>query len=315
MERGAEGHVPVLAEAALAWLAVHPDGTYVDCTAGAGGHACLIAAKLTAGRLVALDRDPAAVARAAERLQPYPCAEVHHANYGYLKDTLVALGVSQVDGILLDAGCSSMQLNESERGFSFQEAGPLDMRMDPTSGVSAAEYLSRVSEEELVTVLRQYGDVGPVRRIAKAILRRRLEKPFAQTSDLVEAVRAGLDFVTGMPDEVRTVFQAIRIAVNEELHWLQKGLREAMEVLKPGGRLVVIAFHSGEDRVVKDLFREASRPRRIFRPDGRVESTIQPILQLLTPKPVTPDTVEIRRNSRSKSAKLRAAERLPQAGG
>lgn len=315
MHGGTEDHVPVLAEEAVAWLAVRPEGVYVDCTAGAGGHSSLIAERLNTGSLLALDRDPLAVEKAAARLHSYPRAMVRQANYGQLMETLASLGLGPVDGVLIDAGCSSMQLNDAGRGFSFQEDGPLDMRMDPTSGISAAEYLTRVSETDLTETLKRYGDVGPARRIARAVIQRRMAKPLTRTSDLAEAVHEALSFVTGMPEEVRTVFQAVRIAVNEELRWLERGVREAITALKPGGRLVVIAFHSGEDRVVKDTLKEASRTQRELYPDGRVCAVIPARVRLLTAKPVTPAAAEMRKNRRSKSAKLRAAERLPEEGG
>ncbi len=311
---GAAEHIPVLAEAALEWLAVKPDGVYVDATAGLGGHSALIAEQLTCGRLVALDRDPDAVERASERLRPFPQVSVHHANYGDLLDTLARLGMGPVDGVLIDAGVSSRQLNAAERGFSFQEDGPLDMRMDPSRGPDAGEFLARVTEPDLVNVLQRYGDVRPAKRIARAILRRRDTGALRRTEDLKSAVCEGLSFVHGTPEEVRTVFQAIRMAVNEELRWLKQGLCQAITALKPGGRIVVIAFHSGEDRVVKQVFQDASRPRRILESDGRVQTLIPPKLRVCTPKPVLPEAEETRRNPRAKSAKLRAAEKLAAGG-
>ncbi len=311
---GAAEHIPVLAEAALEWLAVRPEGVYVDATAGLGGHSALIAERLTGGRLVALDRDPDAVARATERLRPFPRASVHHANYGDLLDTLARLDIGPVDGVLLDAGVSSRQLNAAERGFSFQEDGPLDMRMDPSRGPTAGEFLARVTEPDLANVLQRYGDVRPAKRIARAILQRRDAGTLHRTEDLKSAVCEGLSFVHGAPGEIRTVFQAIRMAVNDELRWLEQGLRQAVTALKPGGRLVVIAFHSGEDRVVKQVFQEASRSRRILEPDGRIQALIPPELRVLTPKPVLPEAAETRRNPRAKSAKLRAAEKLAAGG-
>lgn len=307
-------HTPVLAGPALEWLRVLPQGTYVDCTAGAGGHAEAIARQLSGGRLIALDRDPAAVELARARLVRFPAAQVLHRNYDELAQVLMELGIRHIEGVLIDAGVSSMQLDNPARGFSFQHDGPLDMRMDPTTGLSAAQYLAQVDEAELVRVLRDYGDVGPARRIARGIHARARANRLATTADLREAVSESLDFVHGTPEEIRTVFQAVRIAVNDELRRLEATLREQIvPALAPGGRVVVIAFHSGEDRVVKNALREASRPRRTFRPDGRLEKQEPPLLRVLTPKPIEPDQAECRANPRAKSAKLRAAERL--AGG
>ncbi|HOE65020.1 MAG TPA: 16S rRNA (cytosine(1402)-N(4))-methyltransferase RsmH [Candidatus Hydrogenedentes bacterium] len=302
-------HVPVLADAVLDWLNVQPGGTYVDCTVGAGGHASLIAARLTQGRLIGLDRDPSAIALAREQLRHYPFVTLLHRNYGDLRRVLAELDIVQVDGILIDAGVSSMQIDDPARGFSFQATGPLDMRMDSTGQTSAADYLARVSEEELTRTLRTYGDIGPARRIAAAIVRRRLKGTLQTTHDLGEAVGEGLGLVRRRPEEVRTVFQAIRIAVNEEYRWLEEGLEQAIDALAPGGRIVAIAFHSGEDRIVKNRFRAAARPVREYAPDGRLQRERPARLRVLTPKPVMPDKDETRANPRAHSAKLRAAER------
>jgi 16S rRNA (cytosine1402-N4)-methyltransferase len=303
-------HVPVLAGAALGWLRIRDDGVYVDGTAGAGGHSALIAERIPRGRLIALDRDPAAVEAARARLREFANVEVRHRNYGERAAVLAERGIEGVDGVLLDAGLSSMQIDDGARGFSFQEEGPLDMRMDPSAGPTAATYLARVDESELSRVLREYGDVGPSRRIAAAIVARRHRNALRTTRDLAAAVEEALDFVRGTPEEVRTVFQAIRMAVNEELTWLERGLHDAVAALRPGGRLVAIAFHSGEDRVVKNVLRDASRPRRELYPDGRVRVVHPPLMRVLTPKPVTPDAEETRANPRAHSARLRAAERV-----
>ncbi len=303
-------HIPVLTEEVLAWLAPRPGGCYLDCTAGLGGHASEIAARCPGGRLIALDRDPAAVTLASSRLAEYPHARVHHANYSELESVLDADGVSTVDGILIDAGVSSMQLDDETRGFSFQEDAPLDMRMDTSRGPTAAEFLAGVTRRDLVNMLRRFGDVGPARRIADAMLRRRERGVLSTTGDLAAAVSEALPFVQGTPVEVRTVFQAVRMALNRELASLESGIRAAIRRLHAGGRLVVISFHSGEDRVVKNLFRDLSRKQRELRPDGRVRHVIKASVKLLTPKPVVPGPAETARNPRSKSARLRAVERL-----
>ncbi len=311
-------HIPVMADAVLEWLAIRPEGCYIDCTVGAGGHSSQILARLTTrGRLLGLDRDPEALALAGARLEHIRAnteaeCRLVHANYGAVDAVVAELGWSGVDGILIDAGVSSMQLDQAQRGFSFQVSGPLDMRMDTTSGETARAWLAQQNEATLSAVLRRYGDVGPAKRIAAAILRRRDAMQLERTEDLVAAIRDALSFVKGEPDEIRTVFQAIRMAVNAELEGLERGIEAAISVLNPGGRLVVLTFHSGEDRVVKQALRAASRKERLLRPDGRILKEIPPRVVLLTRKPVLPDEEEMARNSRSKSAKLRAVQRLAQ---
>jgi 16S rRNA (cytosine1402-N4)-methyltransferase len=302
-------HIPVLLGPAIEALRIHPGGVYVDATAGLGGHSEAIARQLQGGRLISLDRDPAAVAKARARLAPYPSVMVVQSNYGLMAEALDALGVDLVDGILLDAGVSSMQLDTADRGFSFQGDGPLDMRMDTTEARDAATLLADSSAAELAAVLRTFGDVNQAGRIASAIVRRREAGQLARTSDLVAAVKEALPFVNGVPEEVRTVFQAVRMAVNQELHWLEAGLRQGMDRLRPGARFVVISFHSGEDRVVKDIFREASRPVRTLYPDGRTKEERPPRLRVITPKPVQADATETAANPRAKSARMRVAER------
>ncbi len=303
-------HKSVMVDESLHWLAIRPEGIYVDGTAGAGGHSAHIAAQLTEGRLIALDRDPSAVALATERLAEFPQAQVVLAEYGNMAETLASLGVSHVDGVLIDAGCSSMQIDTASRGFSFQVDGPLDMRMNPEVGESAAAMMVRLSESEIETILRDYGDVGPSGRIASQIKARAIAGTLNTTVDLSQAVAEALPFLTGVPNEVRTVFQAIRIAVNDELNGLHAGIDSAMDCLREGGRLVVISFHSGEDRVVKQVMRDASRKKRHLYPDGRVRSVDPARLKVLTPGPVEASAWECQENSRARSAKLRAAVRI-----
>lgn len=303
-------HVPVLAAEAIEWLRVREDGTYIDCTAGAGGHASLIAERIPRGRLIALDRDSGAVERVRARLGGYPQAKVIHRNYSDLADVLSEEGIDRVDGILIDAGLSSIQIDTPGRGFTFQEDGPLDMRMDTSRGPTAAEFLAEVDEGALAGILKEYGDVRMAKRIAAAIVARRQRGALSTTRDLVGAVSEALPFVKGVPDETRTVFQAIRIAVNDELGGLETAMHRAIDVLAPGGRLVVISFHSGEDRIVKNVLRDASRTQRELYPDGRVKQAHPPRVKVLTPGTVTPGDEELRLNPRSHSARLRAAEKL-----
>ncbi len=310
-----EAHISVMAGPAIEWLAIRPDGVYVDCTAGMGGHSEAIVRRLEGGRLIALDRDPEAVRQTTERLRPYPQATVVCANYAALEAVLDEANVSQADGILIDAGISSSQLDDPARGFTFQQEGPLDMRMNPGEGMSASELLARSDAAAIERILREYGDVRPVKRLAAGLTERARGGRLTSTTALVEAIQDILNVHHKIPEEVRTVFQALRIAVNAELEHLGTGLREAAHRLRPGGRLVAIAFHSGEDRIVKQILQEYGRPRHERYPDGRTKRTIPPMLRILTRGPVQPSREEIARNPRSQSAKLRAAERLDNSGG
>jgi len=300
-----------MAREVIELLAIQPGGYYVDATVGAGGHAARIAERLEGkGHLLALDRDPNAVARASDMLKKYPETRVLRGNYRDLGRWLDMVGWTGIDGLLIDAGVSSMQLDTPERGFSLQASGPLDMRMDPDNGLSARQWLASVSVETLEQVLRAYGDVGPARRVARRILERRDLGTLETTADLAQAVREALPFVaSGSPDEIRQVFQAIRIAVNDELGALEACLETAVNRLNPGGRIVVIAFHSGEDRIIKRVFRTYSRPRLERDPDGRTRRVWPPVLRELTRAPLRPTPGEIAENPRSASARIRAAER------
>lgn len=303
-------HVPVMAEEVIDLLRIHEDGVYVDATGGAGGHAVRIASRLRQGCLFVIDRDPEAVTLLHDRLSGYSCAHVLQGNYSDLDTLLPGSGTKSVDGVLFDLGVSSMQLDTPERGFSFQSDGPLDMRMDTTAVVDAAHWLAQASRGEITQALRDYGDVGPVGRIVNRIIARREENRLQRTSDLTAAVTEALDFVSAMPVEVRTVFQAVRMAVNEELKHLDVGLRCAASLLAPAGRIVVITFHSGEDRVVKQVFRGWTRPENVLSPDGRILERRVPMMKQVVKKPLLPSHEEIARNSRAKSAKVRAVERI-----
>ena len=304
-------HVPVLAREAIELLRVRGDGVYVDCTAGAGGHSALIAERLDSGWLIALDRDPDAVAAARDRLAKVNArAEVVHANYAQLPRVLAELGIGSVDGVLIDAGVSSMQLDDASRGFSFQKDAPLDMRMDPATGLSAAEYLDSVDSDELARVLSEYGGLRRARQVAGKLLARHRVEPIRTTRALAGAVSDIFSFVEGEPEEVRKIFQAIRIAVNDELADLEQGVARALDSLAMDGRIVAITFHSGEDRIVKNAIRDASKPSQILHPDGRVKEIAPARMRNLTRRPVVPMDEEIRANPRARSAKLRAAERI-----
>ncbi|MDR5683038.1 MAG: 16S rRNA (cytosine(1402)-N(4))-methyltransferase RsmH [Armatimonadota bacterium] len=285
-------HTPVLLAEVLKWLRPRPGGVYVDATVGAGGHAAAIAEHIgREGRLIGIDRDPEAVGVARRRLAGFgDRVRVVRANFDSLDAVLAELGIEQVDGVLFDLGVSSLQLDASSRGFSFRDVGPLDMRMDPTGGQTAADLLNRLPERDLADILYRYGEERFARRIAREIVRRR---PLRTTEHLRDAVRAAVPrraWPRNVDVATRT-FQALRIAVNRELESLERAIPQAVGRLRPGGRIAVIAFHSLEDRIVK----------RALAGDGR--------LVVLTRTPVRPSPQEVARNPRSRSARLRVAQR------
>jgi 16S rRNA (cytosine1402-N4)-methyltransferase len=292
MSGGTTQHVPVLAEETLAWLRPAAGQTFVDGTLGGGGHARLLAETVgPTGRVIGLDRDPAALEIARERLSGLP-VDLVHANYADLPEMLAERGLAAVDGIVLDLGLSSDQLADEARGFSFHSAGTLDLRFDPTRGEPAWKLIERLSDEHLADLIYQHGEERYSRRIARRIVERRQTAPIRTAADLAELVRRA---VPGgrheRIDPATRTFQALRIAVNEELKWLSVSLRRAPDCLRPGGRMVVISFHSLEDRLVKEAFRDDAR------------------LTVLTRRPIRAGDAESASNPRARSAKLRAAER------
>lgn len=296
MERMSEApiHVPVLPAEVLQWLEPRPGQILVDGTLGGGGHTRFIAEAIgTAderGFVLALDRDPAAIAAAERNLAGLP-VKLAQANYAELPAVLDELGIRQVDGILLDIGLSSDQLADESRGFSFDSAGPLDLRFDTEEGESAATLIARLGERELADVIYQFGDERLSRRIARRIVERRKERPIQTAAQLAELVRQCVPRSADRIDPATRTFQALRIAVNRELEALTKALKQHPDRLRAGGRLAIISFHSLEDRLVKEAFRSDVR------------------LNVLTKKPVRAGEFEVNRNPRSRSAKLRIAER------
>ena len=285
-------HVSVLLAESLAHLNVAPEGTYVDATFGAGGHSAAILAALTTGTLVAFDADPSARAR-AEAMRDSRLQFVQ-ANFRELNAQLDRLGIAEIDGILFDLGVSSMQLDERERGFSFSQSAPLDMRMNPYSGRSAYDVLAHAQEFELADIFYQYGEIRESRRLARAIVARREAGKLPTTTTDFAAFIAGLMQRTGRRERTHPAtraFQALRIAVNDELGALHEGLAAAIARLRAGGRIVAISFHSLEDRIVKQTLRGDER------------------LHVLTKKPMIAGDAESVENPRSRSAKLRAAEK------
>ena len=304
-------HVPVLLQPALDALEVRPDGIYVDGTYGRGGHSSAILARLgPAGRLVAVDRDPEAVADASRRFGGDERVTVCRAGFADIARLARELDIEgRVSGLLLDLGVSSPQLDEAERGFSFREDGPLDMRMDPESGESAAAWLARAGEDEIARVIKEYGEERFARRIARSIVMARTEQPIERTAELAAVVaRAAGPGPADRHPATRT-FQAIRIFINAELAQLEQALADGIDVLEPGGRFVVISFHSLEDRLVKRAFRAAARPPAASRRLPMAPS-FTPRLKLVGSL-IRPDEREERDNPRARSARMRVAEKLP----
>ena len=299
-------HQPVLLAEALAGLNIRPDGRYVDGTLGRGGHAQAILARLgPEGRLLAMDRDPAAVAVC----DADPRFAFIRRPFSRLAETLTEWDwIGRVEGVLLDLGVSSPQLDDPQRGFSFGRNGPLDMRMDPTAGMSAATWLTRVDEAELARVLTEFGEERFYRRVARAIVAARQQAPIATTARLAEIVAAAVPTREPGKHPATRTFQAIRIAVNDELGELRAVLPQTVPALAPGGRLVVISFHSLEDRVVKQFMREQARGRELPL-DLPVMGQPEGMTLRLIGRTVRPGAAEVAANPRARSAILRIAER------
>ncbi len=310
-------HAPVLLEECLEHLRLTPGAVIVDGTLGGAGHANAILERTSPdGVLLGLDLDEEALAAARERLFAFgDRAHCVHSSFRRLDDAVHAVGHEQVDGVLLDLGVSSHQLDRGERGFRFAEAEsnatPLDMRMDPESGVpSAAELLARASAEELQSWFQRYGELPGSRRLARAITESRRQEPLRTTADLLRVIREARIGGGRRHNPATLVFQALRIAVNDELAALEEGLEAAIRVLRPGGRLVVIAYHSLEDRIVKQHFRVAAKGC-VCPPEIPVCSCgREPSVKIVTRKPVRPGEEEVGANPRARSARLRSAERL-----
>ena len=301
-------HRTVLLAEAVEALAVKPDGVYVDATFGRGGHSRSILARLgPAGRLIALDRDPAAVAAGAAIADAR--FAIRHARFGELAEAVGEAGARQVDGVLFDLGVSSPQLDEAERGFSFRADAPLDMRMDPSGGEPAAAWLARASEEEIRKVIKNYGEERFAGPIAKAIVAARTRERIDRTVQLARIVAAAVRTREVGQDPATRTFQALRIHVNQELEELSLALPQALELLHPGGRLAAISFHSLEDRIVKRFFQSQARPEVPERLPLKATEMPQPRLKLVG-KLVRPTSEEVNANPRARSAILRVAEKV-----
>jgi len=306
-------HVSVLLEECIDGLNIKPDGIYVDGTLGGAGHSSRIAAKLTTGRLIGIDRDPVALAAAGKRLEPWhDRVTLVHSNFCEIASVLDALNIEGVDGILLDLGVSSPQLDDGERGFSYMTDAPLDMRMNSEDSLSAYTVVNTWSYEELKRILYDYGEERYAPKIAAAICSRREEKPVETTLELVDIIRSAMPAAALREKQhpAKRSFQAIRIAVNDELNSVSRVMEDAIPRLNPGGRLAVITFHSLEDRIVKTAMAGAAKgctcpPNFPVCVCGK-----KPQVALITRKPIVSGDEELQRNPRARSAKLRICEKI-----
>jgi len=308
-------HHSVMPDEVLRYLQPRPGGVYLDGTVGGGGHAGLILEAAGAeARLIGLDRDPDALRKALQVLAPFgERAILRHGNFSEATEILTELGITRLDGILLDLGVSSYQLDEGRRGFSFRIDAPLDMRMDPGEGETAAEVVNEAEAEELVRIFREFGEERWAKRIARRIVETRRVEPIETTKQLADLVKAAIPAARQPPKihPATRVFQALRIHVNRELEHVARGVARGIDLLKPGGRLVVISFHSLEDRIVKRFFRQEARgcicpPRLPVCVCGQA-----PRVELLTRKAVRATEAEVAANPRARSAVLRAVSRCP----
>ena len=310
-------HEPVLYNEVMLWMDPQPDGCYCDGTLGGGGHSSGIL-KLSGGTasLYGIDRDLNAIAAASERLKDYPGFRALHGNFHDGRQLLEEAGAPLLDGVLLDLGVSSPQLDEGTRGFSYHEDAPLDMRMDTSRGMTAAELLNTADEAELCRIIREYGEEKWAARVAHIICEHREKKPMETTFDLVHAVDAAIPKAVRRKEDghpARRTFQAIRIAVNDELDPLDQALCDFVDCLKPGGRLLVITFHSLEDRIVKRCFQRLQNPCTCPPKMPVCVCGKKPKVRILARGAVAPSEAEIERNPRARSAKLRVCEKLEEA--
>ncbi len=306
-------HVSVLLDECIDGLNIKPDGIYVDGTLGGAGHSSQIARRLTTGMLIGIDRDPVALKAAGQRLAPYgDRVKLVHSNFCEIKQVLEDLNIEGVDGILLDLGVSSPQLDDGSRGFSYMADAPLDMRMNNEDPITAADVVNTWSQEELKRILYDYGEERYAPRIAEAICRKRAEKPIETTLELVDIIRSVMPAAALREKQhpAKRSFQAIRIAVNDELGSVEQVMRDAIPCLNPGGRLAIITFHSLEDRIVKNGMAAAAKgctcpPRLPVCVCGN-----KPKVKLISRKPITSTQEELDRNPRARSAKLRICEKI-----
>lgn len=310
-------HIPVLYNEVLENLNIRSGGIYVDGTLGGGGHAFGVCERLgNSGLFIGIDRDIDAINAAKKRLSSFPCRKIFvHDNYSNIKHILSDLGISAIDGVLLDLGVSSFQLDAKERGFSYMKPAPLDMRMDAEASFSALDVVNKYSEQELLHIIRDYGEEKWAKRIAHFIVEARENEPLTTTDQLVDVIKRAIPASarrTG-PHPAKRTFQAIRIEVNDELCGLESAVDDFIDVTAPQGRIVVITFHSLEDRIVKEKFLQKENPCTCPKNMPCVCGKISEIKRI-TRKPVIPSKSEIDKNTRSRSAKFRAAEKLKKVG-
>ena len=306
-------HVSVLLKECIEGLNIRPDGIYVDGTLGGAGHSSRIAAQLTTGKLIGIDRDPVALTAAGERLAPFgDRVALVHSNFSEMDSALESLGITGVDGILLDLGVSSPQLDDGQRGFSYMADAPLDMRMNGEDSLDAKQIVNQWSYEELKRILYDYGEERFAPRIAAAICKRREEREIETTLELVDIIRSAMppSALREKQHPAKRSFQAIRIAVNDELGSVERVMKKAVPLLKPGGRLAVITFHSLEDRIVKNAMAEAAKGCTCPREFPVCVCGKKPQVKLITRKPIVSGEEELERNPRARSAKLRICEKL-----
>ena len=303
-------HQSVLLSEALESLNIHPSGNYIDATFGRGGHSRAILQQLNEdGRLIALDQDPEAVAFARQQFADEPRFKIEHCNFNQVADVIEQYGLKgSIDGVLMDLGVSSPQLDDATRGFSFLRSGPLDMRMDTSQGETARQWLARVKPDDLIRVLKKYGEEKFARRIATAIVETRATREITETGDLAEIISSAIPVKEKHKHPATRSFQAIRIYLNEELQAIEQGLTGAVSVLVKGGRLSVISFHSLEDRIVKRFMRDVSSRPKIPAGLPVMEADID-VPYRLVGKPITAGAEELDINPRARSARLRVLER------
>lgn len=306
-------HVSVLLEESIEALSIKEDGIYIDCTLGGAGHSKQIVSRLSSkGLLIGIDQDINAINFAKEKLKCYPNVKIVHNNFYNIDSILNELNIDKVDGVFMDLGVSSYQLDEAERGFSYMKDAPLDMRMDRDNPVSAFNVVNQYDEEKLVKIIREYGEERFASRIVRFIIKERQNKPISTTLELVKIIKAAIPAKARRegPHPAKRTFQAIRIEVNHELAILERAIEDSVSHLNKGGRIAIIAFHSLEDRIVKNTFKRLQDPCICPKEFPICTCGRIPVLRVITKKPIEPSEHEIENNPRSRSAKLRIGEKI-----